>query len=128
MKAIFILPALFLLAGCSDPDEGLEPAAPPPVAFEGKPDARFVGTWKVKGRDSTYILKKDGSYSFKGKVSTPSGVIDNSFEATWLTNGDKLLLKDASGNVTPYLFNLEGSSLKLTTTGSLKHETVMVRG
>lgn len=126
-----LLPFLAVMAmtssvGCTREDEG-ETAEKPPIPFEGKPDAKFVGFWKQTNRDASYDIKPDGTFDYKGKVSTPGGVIDTSFSSTWLVNGDRMLLKDQSGNVTQYKHKLEGNKLTLSSTGSMKIEVSYIR-
>lgn len=126
-----LLPILTIFAvaasfGCTREDEGETPEKPP-IPFEGKPDAKFVGLWKQTNRDASYDLHADGTFNYKGKVSTPGGVIDTSFSSTWLVNGDRMLLKDQAGNVTQYKHKLEGNKLTLSGTGSMKIEASYIR-
>ncbi len=133
MRASNLFPALALftvaglLAGCQgSEDEGGVPEKPP-VAFEGKTDPRFEGKWKTADGKSTYDIRRDGTYSFNGKVSTQGGTFDNKFEGAWLIKEELMLFKDGQGNVVPYKFTLDGNKLTLALTGSLKRESVLTR-
>ncbi|RYG38015.1 hypothetical protein EON81_04855 [bacterium] len=127
-KILFLWPLLAVgMVGCAEPDEVSEGVEPKPPVFEGKAEAKFVAKWKLKGKNSTYDMRADGSYSFAGKVGTPGGEFDNKFEAQWRVNGDKFLMKDRSGNVVAYNYKLEGNTLTLLSVGSLKHETVLIK-
>ena len=119
--------ALTASAGCAKNDDGDVATEKLPIAFEGKPDEKFVGFWKQTNRDASYDLHADGTFNYKGKVSTPGGVIDTSFSSSWLVNGDRMLLKDQSGNVTEYKHKLEGNKLTLSGTGSMKIEATYMR-
>ncbi len=116
-----------LLQGCNKGEDSDEVPEKPKVAFDGKPDDRFVGYWSSADNKAHYDLKADGVFDYNGKVSTPGGVIDNKFSAKWCVKGDDLLFTDRDSNVTPYIFVLEGDNLKLTSKGSLKLVTKLVR-
>ena len=118
-----------IVAGCTPADEVAPTLERPKVAFEGKADEGFVGTWKtVNSRSSfTYEFAKDGKYTLAGKVGTQAGTFDNKSSGEWLVNGEHLLIKDAQGNIIPYVQKLTGDKLQLTATGSMKNQTNLVR-
>ena len=110
--------AVFALvcAGCHPADdETLEAPVPTRVAFEGSPDARLAGDWTTADRKLFYTLRKDGGYS-TGLVSAIKGQADATTraEGEWRVNGDRALFKDAAGSVVPYVFDLKGDVLTLT--------------
>ncbi|HVL38014.1 MAG TPA: hypothetical protein VM328_01360 [Fimbriimonadaceae bacterium] len=127
LRPLACLLLALLMMGCGSSSDDLVEAEKPPVAFEGKPDERLVGKWQVPADSSTYTFNQDGTYDFVGKVSTRGGSFDNKFTGAWLVKDDRVLFKDAQGNVVPYVFRIEGDRLTLSLTGSLKNETVMVR-
>jgi hypothetical protein len=128
LSSCLVLGAVLFAAGCAgDDSDDIALTEKPPVAFDGKPDSRFAAVWKTANGASTYTLKEDGGYTIEGKVQTPGGSFDNKSAGSWGAKDDVLLFKDEKGNVVPYRYALEGKKLKLTLTGSLKRETVLVR-
>lgn len=115
-----------LLFGCGSQVEEVVDDTPK-VVFEGKPDARFVGTWTSEDGKSTYTLKEDGAYNLKAKISTPGGAMDTESAGSWAVNGDRFLIKDPAGNVVPYTFDFADGKLTLGLTGSMKTSTVLVK-
>jgi hypothetical protein len=126
--ALISLAVIIFSIGCSGNTESAEgPPEPTKVPFVGEPEPRFVGTWKLDGKDSTYTIRKDGTYSFKGMVSTQGGSFENKFDGEWKANDGQLLFKDGQGAVVPYNYKLEGNKLTLTLTGTMKRETVLLK-
>lgn len=96
--------------------------APPPkaeVAFEGKPDPALVGTWKTTDNMSIYTLKEDGSYRLQSKITVQGRKIDSDVAGQWSVSNDRFLMKATNG-VAAYTFQLNGSTLQFSTTGSIK--------
>lgn len=127
MKLFKILPLVVFTCvcafGCSPSEEVTDEK--PPVAFQGKTDSRLLGKWKAEGSGSIYEFNEDGSFKLSGKVSTQGGTFENNVTGSWLVDGEKVLIKDQSGNVVPYAIDLKGSQLNLSLTGSLKNKTVL---
>lgn len=120
---------VFTLAplGCSKSDDGDEVKEKPKVAFDGKPDPRFVGRWTAADGTSHYDLKANGSFDYDGVAKTPGGEIKNKFSANWCVKDSDILFTDRDKNVTPYAFKLEGDKMTMTSKGSLKLVTVLTR-
>lgn len=118
---------VFISGGCQPTSADVEEPQKPPVAFQGKPDAKFVGTWKTVDKRSVYSFKADGAYTIKTHVNTPGGGMDTQTDGSWLADAEHFLMKDKAGNVVPYNFKVEGNKLSLSLTGSMKRETVMVK-
>ena len=97
------------------------------MAFEGKPDPAYVGKYRTSDGRSNYTFGEDGGFELKGKVATPGGMIDQNVKGQWAVNGDRFLFKYGEGNVVPYAYKKEGDKLKLTLTGTMKRETVLVK-
>ncbi|CAN5411545.1 hypothetical protein BH11ARM1_BH11ARM1_03210 [soil metagenome] len=128
MKTLFLIPLALLLGACaSNPDEA-EDIDSKPVAFSGKVDPQFVGTWKTTNNISVYHLEKDGTYKLDSKVQVSKGpTINSHLEGKWLVDSDRMLFKDAQGNVVPYTLKLTDKTLELTLTGSMKNKTTLER-
>lgn len=126
MLIVFVALGLTVV-GCQNEADGGDVSEKPKIAFDGKPDARFAGKWISADKKSHYDLKADGTYVLDGTVTTPGGEIKNKVSAKWCVKDTDLLFTDASGNVTPYLYKLEGNALTLTTKGSLKMNTELKR-
>ena len=118
--------ATFVLTGCTSGDEETL-TEPPKVAFSGTPDPEVAGVWKNEKGTSTYRLDKSGTYLLESKVPTPGGSMDTKSEGQWSTDAGKFLMKDKAGNVVAYTMTLKGSTMTLTTTGSLKNVTVLTK-
>ncbi len=116
--------ALILTGGCQ-PEETLGSDDPPALKLEGTMDPQFVGVWKSDDKASTYTLKEDGSYSLRSNRKTQQGAFEIKVDGGWRLNGEKLLFEDASKNVVPYDFKLEGKKLTLISSGTLKNRTVL---
>lgn len=113
--------------GCGPQVEEIGVEEPKKIAFDGKPDERFVGTWTSEDGKSTYVLKEDGAYNLKATVSTPGGSMNTESDGSWSVNGDRFLIKDYAGNVVPYTYELADGKLTLGLTGSMKTSTVLVK-
>lgn len=122
----YSLLAALALAGCaSSSDEVAIPNDMP--KFEGKPDAKLVGKWKVEGKDSNYDLQEDGTFSHKGKVSYQGNVMENNFEGEWAVHNGLFLIKDRNGAVSDYTYEIDADTLTLTSVGTMKTKTVLKR-
>jgi len=121
-----VLATVTLGCGARDSD-ALVSSDRPKVAFDGKPDPRFVGTWKTT-TGSLYKFERDGSYTLDGNVKTPGGIMKNHVVGSWGYKDTTMQFKDANGIVVPYTCSLEGTTLKLTSVGTLKRELVLSRG
>ena len=119
------LALLVVVSGCAPATDELVPADKPAVAFKGEADKKFVGVWKSTTVDSTYKLSADGAYQLHSRVKMPGGpgMIDADSAGEWRLDGDKLLFKDAQGNVVPYEYKLDGDNLSLISTGKMKNKT-----
>lgn len=122
MKTIISLACLlaFPLVGC-EPAEDV-PAEPNKGPLTGEVDKEIAGAYKASD-GMTYEFKEDGSFTLKGQVSTPTGMVDRESKGEWRVDGDKLMIKDAQGYVVPYVLKNEGGVLNLTMTGKMKAET-----
>jgi hypothetical protein len=129
MKNLFLAFSLALaacvLCGCPAPEE--EEGAKPAIAFSGKPDARFVGVWKVTPGDMTYTFEESGHYIIDGTITNQGKKMKNHTEGQWSVDGDRFLIRDSQNNVVPYKYDLKNDSLTLALTGSMKAETKMVK-
>lgn len=119
------LAATFFIVGCAPTDDEIVGVDKTSVAFKGEPDKRFVGTWKSTSIDSTYKLAENGTYALHSRVKMPGGpgMINADSKGEWRLDGDKLLFKDAQGNVVPYDYTLVGDTLTFTSTGKMKNKT-----
>jgi hypothetical protein len=116
-----------LLAGCHHDDvEVIEPDKPA-LTFEGAPDLKFAGAWKTTS-NSKYNLDKSGSYTLDETIHVRGNKpIDSHLTGQWAVKGDRILFKDQAGNVAQYAYAFDGTKLTLTSTGSLKSKTIMIR-
>lgn len=115
--------------GCSGMGNEISESKPnASVAFEGKVDERFTGTWKSADGVSTYQLKKDGTYELESKIPVAGqGPIHSHLEGEWKVQKDKFLFRDGQQNVVPYAYTFEDGVLELSLTGRLKTKTVLKR-
>lgn len=126
-RSLWLLGPILAAASCNSPDPDILPTDnKPKLAFDGKVDERFVGTW-VTPQKATYQFTKEGKYIIDQEVSTPAGKQKSHLEGAWGYKDPKMLLKDGVGNVVAYECALQGKTFRLTTTGSLKKETVLTR-
>ncbi|RYG23054.1 hypothetical protein EON82_15195 [bacterium] len=117
-----------MAGGCSQggDDEEVTSTEQNKVAFEGKADPALAGTYKTQDGRMTYTLGKEGDFHLKGKVATQGGMMDQNVDGSWAVNGDKMLFK-YNDSVVPYLMKKDGNKLKLSLTGKMKRETVLVK-
>jgi hypothetical protein len=122
MKPTIFLACLLALplVGCEPTEEA--PAEPNKGPITGEIDKELAGAYKAND-GMTYEFGEDGSFTLKGQVSTPKGMVDRESKGEWRVDGDKLMIKDAQGYVVPYLLEKEGGNLNLTMTGKMKAET-----
>lgn len=123
-SAIALVTLSVALIGCGAAGEesaSIEPA----MEFKGKPEPKFVGTWKAKDRDSTYQLKEDGKYQHTGTVTRQGNTYPNNFEGDWAATDDRIYFKDPAGNPVPYAWKLEGNTLTISRTGTIKSDIVL---
>lgn len=126
-RSLWLLAPVVFAAGCNSTDPDALPVDnKPKTAFDGKVDDRFVGTW-VTPEKATYTFTKDGKFLIDQEVKTPAGKQKSHIEGAWGYKEPKMLLKDGAGNVVAYECALQGKTFRLTTTGSLKKETVLTR-
>ncbi|RYG45476.1 hypothetical protein EON79_12525 [bacterium] len=113
------LAAAVLTVGCQkSEEEEFEPAiVPKTVAFEGKVDEKYAGTWVTADGKSTLGLSKDGALKVGTVTNSPQGKKTASLDGKWLASDGSLLMKyaDASGQdtVLKYLASFEGTKLVL---------------
>ncbi len=124
MKISPILVGLLALSsfGCTPEEE--QTGDPDKGVLTGEVDKTLAGAYK-SGDGMAYTFSEDGSFTLKGQVSTPGGMVDRESKGEWRVDGDKLMIKDAQGYVVPYVLKKEGSTLKLTMTGTMKSETTL---
>ena len=122
MKPTIFLACLlaFPLVGCEPTEE--MPPEPNKGPLTGEVDKELAGAYKAND-GMTYDFKEDGSFTLKGQISTPKGMVDRESKGEWRVDGDKLMIKDAQGYVVPYILKKEGGNLNLTMTGKMKAET-----
>lgn len=130
LALLSLLPFLaLLLAGCQNAraEEELTETPKTVVAFEGNPDPAFAGEYHSSDGRSVYTFDPNGSFDLRGKVVTNGGSFDNHVTGSWAVKDDRFLFKYGDGNVVPYAFKREGGKLRLTLTGSMKRETVLIK-
>jgi hypothetical protein len=122
-KVVLFAAALTLALGCNKSDEEAPDITPENriIEFKGKPDAQYVGTWKLKNADIRYKLEADGKYRYFGTVSSPGGVQKIDASGKWAVEGNTFYVtSDKDGQVSDYDFMLEGKVLTLTSKGMRK--------
>lgn len=88
--------AAILAAGCQggNAEDEYEPAVvPKSVAFEGKVDAKYAGTWKSADGSSTLALAEDGRLKIESVVNSQNGKSTSKTEGKWLASGNDLLFQ-----------------------------------
>lgn len=125
MMTVATLVATVMVGACVQPEDDAKPVGPQTVDFQGKPDPKFVGTWKTADARSGLDLAQDGKLTVHVVTASPQG--DHSFDlmGDWLVNSDgDLMLQylDASKSVTKlkYKTKLEGGKLTLAQPNGLK--------
>ncbi len=66
------------------------------VAFEGKLDPKYLGSWKAKD-GSSLDLKSDGTMDLVAISQGPTGASKKSLSGHWLSKDGDLLLQYAQG-------------------------------
>lgn len=120
-----------VLFGCKGEDDELAPAVKPRTfTFEGKPDARFAGTWQSKDGRSTLDMTKEGGLKIATAVQSQQGKNVSTVEGDWGVSGDRLSMryaeKSGENTVLKYVAKLDGNTLELTPDGG-KIKTVYSR-
>jgi hypothetical protein len=118
---------LALAGGCTPADADATEEAPKVVAFGGKPDEKFAGKYKTVDGDRTYSFESDGKFRLDGTIDNRGQKMPVKVEGAWSVDGDRFLVKDQSSNVVPYTYTLEGKTLTLTLTGSMKNKTILTK-
>ena len=131
MRNPLLLVATLLIAavGCSkNEDEELPMPVATNVSFDGAPEEKYAGTWKTADGISTYFIDKSGTYKADSVIPMKGQApMKTHIEGEWKASGEQLLFKDAKGNVVPFSCKLDGDTLELSLTGSMKRKIVMKR-
>lgn len=112
-----------LVTGCNKESEATPDITPGTrtIEFKGKPDAKYVGIWKLKNADIRYKMESDGKYKYYGTVSSPGGVQKIDASGKWAVEGRTFYVtSDKDGQVSDYDVTLEGKVLTLTSKGMRK--------
>lgn len=119
-----------MVVGCKGGDDDVEPAVvPKAVAFEGKADPAYAGTWTSTDGSSVLDLQKDGGVAISQTSASVNGKSTSRVKGRWLVSGGDLLFQytEKSGGETTvkYGATLAGKELALkhgsTTTNYLRH-------
>jgi hypothetical protein len=115
LAAVALLFTSGILAGCSNPDVAEDEsvvAAPPKIAFEGKIDPAYVGTWITANKTSTLVLTAEGKADMTN-VAVGRGT--TKAKGQWKISGTDLLFKveDPNSYVSRYAAELKKDSLRL---------------
>lgn len=117
----------FACFGCKTPEPEVE-VEQPKLAFEGAPDPKYAGTWKTDDGISTYVLEAAGTYKLSSKVQIQGQKpMFSNLKGNWCIDGDRMLFRDQSAQVSGYSYELKANKLTLISTGYLKSKTVMTR-
>lgn len=117
------LAATVLGAGCRNADDEFAPAVVPKTyAFEGKVDAKYVGTWSSGDGNSVIDLLKDGTLKIATTTRSMAGKNTSHVNGQWLAQGDALMMHYTVGTQAPtvlkYSATLSDGALSLTPDGS----------
>ena len=122
--------ALLVAIGCRSEEDDSEPAVmPKKVAFTGRVEPKFIGTWATADGGSKLDLAKDGGLTISTSTPSPKGVSKSSYAGSWLVEGKSLRLRyaDKSGETTiEYAAALQGDKLVLQQPGG-RLKTVYAR-
>jgi hypothetical protein len=88
--------ALILSSGCQKEEEDTATPHRMEVAFEGKLDPKYLGSWKAKD-GSSLDLKSDGTMDLVAISQGPTGASKKSLSGHWLSKDGDLLLQYAQG-------------------------------
>jgi len=121
-----VLGIVLTASGCKGDNSSEVVEDPPVVAFEGKPDARFVGAWSRTSGIGIYTFKQDGTYNFKGQIMNRGQKMPVDVNGEWKVK-DNLFLIRTNGAVAKKTFSLAGNQLTLSLTGRMKLDEVLIK-
>ena len=102
---------LMALPGCQGEESSVEPATPPPVAFEGEMPKEMLGHWETKSKLSMLDLSENGSASM---TNVAPGRGTSTVKGEWRFAEAKLLFRLEGGDrVTVYEAEQDGNRLHL---------------